>query len=221
MKSILKFKMFIDIRLCKILLRSKGIYFAGFIKHASGMEDILKKIKNFADKAHGEQMRKYTPERYIVHPVRVMEMCRQYTNDTAILAAAILHDVLEDTSVTQNEMHEFLLTVMDAETSKRAMDLVIELTDVFVKSAYPNFNRRKRKALEVERLLKTTAGSQTIKYADIYDNCFEIVKYDPHFAKIFLSECKNILVKLDKGEPHLWQKAKDVVDASIKQLEQR
>ena len=35
------------------------------------MEDILLKVKDFADRAHGEQMRKYTPERYIVHPERL------------------------------------------------------------------------------------------------------------------------------------------------------
>jgi (p)ppGpp synthase/HD superfamily hydrolase len=32
-----------------------------------------------------------------------MEICSQYTNDIMILAAALLHDVLEDTPVTRNE----------------------------------------------------------------------------------------------------------------------
>ncbi|MGN6567929.1 MAG: hypothetical protein ACTHJ0_08255 [Flavipsychrobacter sp.] len=36
----------------------------------------LEEVIAFADKAHGSQMRKYTPERYIVHPIRVMELCR-------------------------------------------------------------------------------------------------------------------------------------------------
>ena len=38
------------------------------------MNEILAAIRKFADEAHGEQKRKYTPERYIVHPVRVMEL---------------------------------------------------------------------------------------------------------------------------------------------------
>jgi guanosine-3',5'-bis(diphosphate) 3'-pyrophosphohydrolase len=184
------------------------------------MEKVLEKITEFADKAHGDQMRKYTPERYIVHPLRVMEMCRQYTSDLAILAAAILHDVLEDTPVTQKEMLEFLCTVMDPGNAKKTMKLVVELTDEFVKSAYPSFNRRKRKAMETERLIKTSPDSQTIKYADIYDNCLEIVKHDRHFARVFLSECKNILSKLDKGNPDLWKKAMQIVDAGIKQLKE-
>jgi (p)ppGpp synthase/HD superfamily hydrolase len=62
-----------------------------------GREKILQEIIQFADLAHGKQVRRYTSERYIVHPVRVMETCRQYTNDISVLAAAILHDVLEDT----------------------------------------------------------------------------------------------------------------------------
>jgi guanosine-3',5'-bis(diphosphate) 3'-pyrophosphohydrolase len=185
------------------------------------MDAVLKKIIEFADQAHDTQMRKYTPERYIVHPIRVMELCRKYTNDIAILAAAILHDVLEDTPVTVKEMRVFLEGLMNNQDTSRTIKLVEELTDEYIKTAYPQWNRRKRKTKEVERLLKTSADSQTIKYADIYDNCFEIVKYDPHFAKVFLSECKNILNKLDKGEPHLWQKAKDIVEDGIRQLKEK
>ncbi|MBD0255325.1 MAG: metal-dependent phosphohydrolase, partial [Cytophagales bacterium] len=54
------------------------------------METALTTITAFADRAHGQQMRRYTPERYIVHPVRVMELCREYTTDEAVLAAALL-----------------------------------------------------------------------------------------------------------------------------------
>jgi guanosine-3',5'-bis(diphosphate) 3'-pyrophosphohydrolase len=179
------------------------------------MEETLKKIIEFADQAHAEQMRKYTPERYIVHPVRVMEMCREYTDDLPLLAAAILHDVLEDTPVTAKDLHVFLETLMTTEEADRTVKLVKELTDEFVKSAYPHLNRRKRKAMETERLIKTSPDSQTIKYADIYDNCKEIVTHDPHFAKVFLSECKNILKHLDKGNPLLWEQAKEMVEKGI------
>jgi len=39
------------------------------------MDTLLKLVKEFADGAHGGQQRRYTKERYIVHPVRVMELC--------------------------------------------------------------------------------------------------------------------------------------------------
>lgn len=68
------------------------------------MDTTLYKIQQFADNAHGEQMRKYSDERYIVHPIRVMETCSAYTDKIQILAAALLHDVLEDTPVSEMEL---------------------------------------------------------------------------------------------------------------------
>ena len=37
------------------------------------MEEVLKQVEQYADRAHSDQRRKYSPERYIVHPVRVMK----------------------------------------------------------------------------------------------------------------------------------------------------
>ena len=76
-------------------------------------EHLLKEIERYADSAHADQMRKYANERYIVHPVRVMNICREITEDPSILAAALLHDVLEDTPVTPQEMQQYLWTIME------------------------------------------------------------------------------------------------------------
>src|SRR6266480_500251 len=97
------------------------------------MQSPIEKIKLFADQAHGEQLRKYTPERYIVHPIRVMKTCEQYTSDITILAAALLHDVLEDTDVSADEMLSFLETVVTAAQANGIVELVQELTDVYTK----------------------------------------------------------------------------------------
>lgn len=179
------------------------------------MNDILQQVRDYADAAHGTQMRKYTPERYIVHPVRVMETCAQYTDKQPILAAALLHDVLEDTPVTPQEMHAFLQTLMNEADAAETLKLVIELTDVYVKKDYPKMNRRTRKAKEQLRIAETSADSQTIKYADIIDNCNEIVKHDPDFAKVFLYECRANLRTMGKGNQHLYQRAVDKVDEAI------
>jgi (p)ppGpp synthase/HD superfamily hydrolase len=85
------------------------------------MDSILSQIQNFADKAHGNQTRRYTPDRYIVHPTRVREIVQQYTNDRALLAAALLHDVLEDTEVGKEDMEDFLRTVMDQYQAQRSI----------------------------------------------------------------------------------------------------
>ncbi len=182
------------------------------------MDDLLAKITDFGDEAHGEQMRKYAPDRYMVHPVRVMEKLSTITADKTILAAALLHDVLEDTPVTEEEMHRFLKTQMNEAEARRTVDLVVELSDVYVKSAYPKLNRRTRKSKELNRLEKTSADSQTIKYADILDNTLEIVDQDRSFAQVYLSEVRLILKKLDKGNPELRSEALSAVENGLKKL---
>src|SRR5687767_14535490 len=139
-------------------------------------DETIKKIIEFADNCHGEQMRRYQPDRYIVRPTRVMEICRQYTTELSQLAAAILHDVLEDTPVSVEELQQFLRTVMSETKAAETIQLVLELTDVYVKENYPHWNRRKRKDKEAARLGKTSAAAQTIKYADIIDNAPEITE---------------------------------------------
>ena len=82
---------------------------------------------------------RYTPERYIVHPVRVMKICRTYTSDITILAAALLHDVLENTSL--KKLKAFLLKLMSEDEANKTVHLVEVLTDVYIKENYPYWNR--------------------------------------------------------------------------------
>src|SRR5688500_17499398 len=127
-------------------------------------EDILMKVREYTDQAHGSQMRKYSEDRYIVHPVRVMETVRQYRDDVAVLSAALLHDVLEDTPVSKDELGEFLSTIMDTNDAIRTLKVVEELTDIYVKANFPSLNRRRRKMKEADRLAEVSGDAQTIKY---------------------------------------------------------
>lgn len=185
------------------------------------MDEILAKITDFGDQAHGEQLRKYAPDRYMVHPVRVMEKLKNYTDDITILAAALLHDVLEDTPVTRSQMQDFLATLLNAQQAERTAELVVELSDVYVKKDFPNLNRRTRKSKELERLEKTSADSQTIKYSDILDNSLEISDQDPQFARVYLSEASLILKKLDKGNPELRKEAMKAVEKGLQKIKRR
>lgn len=148
-----------------------------------------------------------------------MELVRIYKPELPVLAAALLHDVLEDTDVDQETMRQLLKTVMEETDANRTVELVIELTDIYVKDRYPKWNRRKRKLKEADRIERTSADSQTIKYADIIDNCKEIVEHDPDFANRFLRECRALLKRMPKGHPDLYQQAHDTVNACLKKLE--
>jgi (p)ppGpp synthase/HD superfamily hydrolase len=185
------------------------------------MDLLLQKVKDFADKAHGDQTRKYSPERYIVHPVRVMELCQKHTDSLPVLAAALLHDVLEDTNRTKAELQQFLASVMDEGDAAQTLKLVVELTDVYTKARYPRWNRRKRKITEAARIEKTIAESQTIKYADIIDNSREIVVQDPQFAGLFLFECKQLLKKIPHGNAALYNEAIETVTNGLRQVPRR
>jgi (p)ppGpp synthase/HD superfamily hydrolase len=179
------------------------------------MNEVIEKVKEFAGKAHEGQKRKYTPEPYIVHPVRVMQLCKEYTSSIPVLSAALLHDVLEDTKVNEGELKQFLLSVMDETDAELTLKLVIELTDVYVKANYPQWNRNTRKKKEAERIAHTSAQAQTIKYADIIDNCKEIVQYDEDFGPRFLRECKMLLQRMNKGDQHLYHYAKEMVEKEL------
>jgi guanosine-3',5'-bis(diphosphate) 3'-pyrophosphohydrolase len=183
------------------------------------MNAVLQQVKDFAAQAHNGQQRKYSSEPYIVHPVRVMEMCRLYKPELPVLAAALLHDVLEDTDVDQKELEQFLHTVMEKEEASRTMELVVELTDVYVKQRYPKWNRRKRKQKEADRIEQTSPDSQTVKYADIIDSCKEIVEHDPEFADRFLRECRALLKRMPRGVPELYRQANDTVITCLKKLD--
>ncbi|GAB0157925.1 hypothetical protein CHRYSEOSP005_32200 [Chryseobacterium sp. Alg-005] len=180
--------------------------------------EIIDKIIMFTDEAHGEQTRKYNTDRYIVHPVRVMEACRQYTERLSVLSAAIMHDIIEDTPLTKNDISIFLSSVMDEKNKTETVNMIIELTDVFVKKDFPHLNRSKRKKLEIERLQNISPEAQTIKYADIMDNAKEIVQDDVSFARRFLQECRDILIALKKGNPELRHKALSLVNTEILKL---
>jgi guanosine-3',5'-bis(diphosphate) 3'-pyrophosphohydrolase len=185
------------------------------------VDEILEKIKAFATKAHGEQKRKFTGEQYINHPVRVMEICMAYTHDRPSLAAALLHDVLEDTEVKENEMEAFLKDVMPKEEAKKTLELVIWLTDVYVKEDYPSLNRRKRKNKEADRLSKSHPDAQTVKYADSIDNAIDITKNDTDFAGKFLDEVGYLLTRMDKGNKELYERAVQTIEDCKRELKKQ
>jgi guanosine-3',5'-bis(diphosphate) 3'-pyrophosphohydrolase len=175
-------------------------------------QSILERVAEFADHAHGEQRRKYSGERYIVHPIRVMKICQSFHDQLAIHAAALLHDVLEDTPVTQREMLTFLNSVMSADLAASTLRLVVELTDVYTKRAFPALKRLARKELEFKRLSLVSSEAQTIKYADVLDNTKDIIVSDPDFATIYLCESGQLLKQMNRGNQVLYRQVVSLVE---------
>lgn len=159
------------------------------------------KILNIAKHWHGDQKRKYSGEPYFTHLVRVAQIVENQGGDTNQVYAALLHDILEDTSMNvaglQTELKGLGLSDVDV---KDIVDLVIGLTDVYIKEDYPTLNRKTRKQLEAERLGKTSKRCQFIKCADLIDNGDDIVKHDKKFAKVYLKEKETLLLEMSSVE---------------------
>lgn len=175
------------------------------------MDSQLQEVYLFAKAAHGDQERKFTREPYINHCIRVMNICKNYTDDFTILASALLHDVLEDTPVTEQELRGFLVDKFGQAKGERTTDLVVDLTDVYTKAAYPAQNRTTRKGNEVLRMSEIAPDAQTVKYADIIDNSVDITQNDKDFARVYLRECNRILDAIPDGNATLYERARTTV----------
>ena len=65
--------------------------------------DLVKKAHKDAEKAHSGQFRK-SGEPYISHPLSVALILAELKLDYFCIVAAILHDCIEDTSLTKNDL---------------------------------------------------------------------------------------------------------------------
>lgn len=73
--------------------------------HPEGNIELLRQAYEVAEVAHRGQVRK-TGEPYITHPLAVAKMLADYGLDEATLAAAFLHDTVEDTELTLSGVQE-------------------------------------------------------------------------------------------------------------------
>ena len=155
----------------------------------------------FATEAHQGQTRKYTGEPYIVHPLEVMEIVKTVPHTPEMLAAAVLHDVVEDTDVTLSDIWN--------EFGYKVRQLVADLTDISVPS---DGNRKARKHLDLIHTAKALPQSKTVKLADLISNSKSITEHDPKFAKVYMKEKAALLKVLTEGDPTLYARAKKIVD---------
>lgn len=152
----------------------------------------------FAKAAHEsvDQRRKYSNEPYIVHPIAVAEIVRSVRHTPTMIAAALLHDTVEDTSTELCDIND--------EFGYDVAELVYWLTDV---SKPEDGNRKVRKQKDLEHIAKAPAAAKTIKLADMIDNTISIRERDPDFWRVYRHEKLRLLEVLKEGDPTLWARA--------------
>jgi guanosine-3',5'-bis(diphosphate) 3'-pyrophosphohydrolase len=170
-----------------------------------------KRAAKFAAHWHGStgQVRKYTGEPYINHPAAVAALVASVPHDEIMLAAAWLHDVVEDTPCTLLDIHNAFGLQVAA--------LVEQLTDV---SKPADGNRAKRKEMDRLHLSSASSKAKTIKLADLIDNSHSILERDPDFAKVYITEKRMLLEVLREGDAQLWDQAKRIVESLLQSAPQ-
>jgi RelA/SpoT family (p)ppGpp synthetase len=90
-------------------------------------EDLLNRAYVYAMKAHGEQLRR-SGDPYISHPLEVAWILTDHQLDDATIAAALLHDTIEDTETTRAQIEELfgrdIGRLVDGLTKLKKLDLV-------------------------------------------------------------------------------------------------
>lgn len=119
---------------------------------------LLQRAAAFSARAHAGQLRKDGLTPYAAHPVRVMLTLREVFghDDAAALAAALLHDTIEDTTTDYDDLIEHF--------GAEVADLVVAVTK---NSMLPEAQREREYD---ERLAKADWRARLIKLADVYDN---------------------------------------------------
>ena len=162
--------------------------------------EIVLLAEGFGMCAHRNQRRKFEDALYMVHPIRVAGIVREYTDDPNVPAAAMMHDVLEDTDVTAKEMRRVF--------GDRITNLVLEVTDA---SQPADGVRKVRKEKYREHLAKSSTGGATIKLADLIDNAVGIAEHDKSFAPVYLREAEALLPVLKHGDERLWERTRETL----------
>ncbi|UFS71896.1 HD domain-containing protein [Geomonas sp. RF6] len=162
------------------------------------MEDLIEKARQYATSAYARigQLRKYTLQPYDVHLRGVAQLVSSVTTDTAMIAASWLHDTVEDTPATFEDL--------EREFGADVMNLVKELTDI---SRPGDGNRAARKLLDRQHIAMASPRAKTIKLADIMDNCEDICRHDPRFGRVYLEEMRALMEVLHEGDARLYSKA--------------
>jgi len=124
--------------------------------------DLLDKAIIFATEKHSNMTRKGVDMPYIVHPLEAVAIAASITNDPEILAAAALHDVVEDTPVTMEEIEVIF--------GKRVAELIAADNEDKMPYIPPSESWKIRKDATITLLQSASCDEKIIVLADKLSN---------------------------------------------------
>ncbi len=165
------------------------------------MSGLIYKAKNFAERVHASQVRKYSGEPYAAHLQEVAGYCAEVGCRGEVVAAAWLHDAKEDQGVTDTQLRELF--------GNEVARLVDEVTD---QSRPEDGNREVRKTIDRNHNGRASPDGKTIKLADLISNTKSIATRDPHFAVTYLREKRLLMPLLTEGNSILYARAMELLE---------
>lgn len=122
----------------------------------------LDKAIEFAVKAHANSERRGKGFPYVIHPLEAMSIVASMTPDQELLAAAALHDTVEDTGVTVDDLRR--------EFGDRVARLVEAESDVFVEGLSDEASWHDRKKAAIDRLAAAPYEAKMVAMGDKLSN---------------------------------------------------
>lgn len=126
------------------------------------------KAITFATKAHHGTERRGKGFPYIIHPLEAMSIVATMTSDPQLLAAAVLHDTIEDTEITYDDIK--------GEFGKRIADLVAKETDERLAPDGRTLTWQERKKRDMDSLKSSTREIKIIALGDKLSNMRAIAR---------------------------------------------
>ncbi len=162
----------------------------------------------FAARAHAGQTRDDNKTPYIQHPGRVSSRVAIHDEGTDVMvAAAWLHDTVEDTSVTEAD----LLRDFGPEVT----GLVMELTNP---SKGQDLPRSEKKRMDREYLAKVSRQAKIIKMLDRIDNLEDLNSRGPEFTVLYAEESQMLAAVIGDADPQLQKELQCAASRSVEDL---
>jgi myo-inositol-1(or 4)-monophosphatase len=124
--------------------------------------ELFDKAAHFAISAHANTERRAKGFPYIIHPMEAAAIVATRTTDPELLAAAILHDTLEDTEVTFEELR--------SQFGNRVAYLVLAESNIKMNGILRQTTWRESKSRAVERLANASHEGKIVAMGDKLSN---------------------------------------------------
>ena len=126
------------------------------------MENLIDEAIIFAVKAHSGNTRKSEKTPYVFHPLETAHIVTSMTDDTEVIAAAVLHDVVEDTKYTYDDIK--------TKFGKIVADMVADETEDKMCNMPADASWKVRKEQFLENLKRASVKAKMITLADKLSN---------------------------------------------------